>query len=221
MNKLRLFAIALGIWAFGAIGAQAQLENYFAPASAKVMTPDQDGFIRRWMLLEPFTKQNRSNTVFVDSYIREAFATNAPKFTSFPADGEKVTIADQELAWHAMDSKLFNVKLFRFATNLSDLHYGVIFHAYTVVNCEEDMTVRLAAGSNSASVWYVNGEEVLLLQSDRRMVADDGMSKRITLKKGKNIVHAAVINGPGMSDMCMRFVNEDGTPVKNITITCK
>lgn len=127
----------------------------------------------------------------------------------------------QTLAWHSVDSKLFNVKLFRFATNLSELHYGVIFHAYTVVNCEEDMTVRLAAGSNSASVWYVNGEEVLLLQSDRRMVADDGMSKRITLKKGKNIVHAAVINGPGMSDMCMRFVDENGTPVKNITITCK
>ena len=45
------------------------------------------------------------------------------------------------------------------------------------------------------------------------------MSKRITLKKGKNLVRAAVINGPGMSDMCARFYNEDGTIFKNYTIT--
>ena len=81
------------------------------------------------------------------------------------------------------------------------------------------MVVRLAAGSNSASIWWVNGEKVLTLQADRRMVADDGMSKRLTLKKGKNLVRAAVINGPGMSDMCMRFYTEDGEIFKNFTIT--
>jgi len=125
------------------------------------------------------------------------------------------------LTWHSVDSKLFNIKLIRFALGSSNgqKRYGLIFNAFTVINCEQDVVVRLAAGSNSASIWWVNGQKVLTLQADRRMVADDGMSKRITLKKGKNLVRAAVINGPGMSDMCARFYNEDGTIFKNYTIT--
>lgn len=129
----------------------------------------------------------------------------------------------QTLKWHAIDSKLFNIKLIRFAKGVREDKngYGLIFNAVTVINCDQDMTVFLAAGSNASSIWWVNGEKVLTLQADRRMVADDGMSQRITLKKGKNIVRAAVINGPGMSDMCCRFYNEDGSIVKNITITNK
>ena len=139
------------------------------------------------------------------------------------APAAPVTIKDT-LTWHSVDSKLFNIKLIRFATGLTNgqKRYGLIFNAFTVINCEQDMVVRLAAGSNASSIWWVNGEKVLTLQADRRMVADDGMSKRVTLKKGKNLVRAAVINGPGMSDMCMRFYEEDGTTVvKNITITNK
>lgn len=137
-----------------------------------------------------------------------------------PAAAAPATVKDT-LTWHSVDSKLFNIKLIRFALGSSNgqKRYGLIFNAFTVINCEEDMVVRLAAGSNASSIWWVNGEKVLTLQADRRMVADDGMSKRITLKKGKNLVRAAVINGPGMSDMCMRFYNEDGSIVKNITIT--
>jgi hypothetical protein len=139
-----------------------------------------------------------------------------------PAAAAAPQMVKDTLTWHSVDSKLFNIKLIRFATNTSNgkKRYGLIFNAFTVINCEQDMpNVRLAAGSNSSSIWWVNGEKVLTLQADRRMVADDGMSKRITLKKGKNLVRAAVINGPGMSDMCMRFYNEDGSIVKNITIT--
>ena len=137
-----------------------------------------------------------------------------------PAAAAPALVKDT-LEWHSVDSKLFNIKLIRFAQGTSNgqKRYGLIFNAFTVVNCEQEMVVRLAAGSNASSIWWVNGEKVLTLQADRRMVADDGMSKRITLKKGKNLVRAAVINGPGMSDMCMRFYNEDGSIVKNITIT--
>ena len=130
-------------------------------------------------------------------------------------------MAKDTLTWHSVDSKLFNIKLIRFALGSSNgqKRYGLIFNAFTVINVEQDVVVRLAAGSNASSIWWVNGEKVLTLQADRRMVADDGMSKRITLKKGKNLVRAAVINGPGMSDMCARFYNEDGTIFKNYTIT--
>ena len=137
-----------------------------------------------------------------------------------PAAAAPATVKDT-LTWHSVDSKLFNIKLIRFALGSSNgqKRYGLIFNAFTVINVDQDVVVRLAAGSNASSIWWVNGEKVLTLQADRRMVADDGMSKRITLKKGKNLIRAAVINGPGMSDMCARLYNEDGTIFKNYTIT--
>jgi len=79
----------------------------------------------------------------------------------------------------------------------------------------------MAVGSNSASMWWVNEKEAVILSGDRRMVMDDCVSTRLTLKKGKNIIRGAVINGPGMSDFCVRFLNEKGEPIKDLTITCE
>ena len=120
--------------------------------------------------------------------------------------------------WHALDSTNFNVKLFRFAYGLNKPIYGVLFFAQTVVTSPREMqNVRLAVGSNSASIWWLNGKEVVDLFGDRRMVMDDCVSKRLTLNKGANIIHGAVINGPGMSDFCVRFIDEQGEPVRNLT----
>jgi len=198
------------------------ITDYFTPSTTKAVAPDSDGFIRRWNLLEPIEKDIRTNILFVDSYVRAAFDTLyfADQFSIVPKNGQKVKVGDRKLEWHAFDSKLYNVKLFRFATGLEKTRYGVIFWAVTVVNCDEDIEdVRLAVGSNSASLWWLNGEEAVILSGDRRMVMDDCASPRLTLKKGKNILRGAVINGPGMSDFCVRFIDEDGAPIKNITIT--
>lgn len=226
-----------------------KFEEYFDAASAGATTPDEDGFIRRWIILEPISKPNRSNTVFTDSYLREAFSKQyfkgqlgelpkdgakekimvevAQPTVGFPMSGQPVQMPEPKfekrtLQWHAVDSKLFNVKLFRFASGLKKDVYGVIFWMATVVECDEDIAdVRLAVGSNAGSMWWINGEEALLMSSDRRMVMDDCMSRRLTLKKGRNIIWGAVINGPGMSDCCVRFVDEAGNPVRNIKVYCK
>lgn len=195
--------------------------KYFSPVSTATVQPDDEGFIRRWLLLEPIDKPNRGNTVFTDSYLREHF--NKPYFkgqqTIVPKDGQKVKVGKQTLTWHALDSENMNVKLFRFAEKWGQQVYGVLFWAVTIIDCDEEIeNVRLAAGSNSASMWWLNGEEVLLLSGDRRMVKDDAMSPRLTLKKGRNVLRGAIINGPGMSDFCVRFLDEQGNPVKNYKI---
>jgi len=195
---------------------------YFDPATTSKKTPNAEGFIQRWLLLEPINKPNRSNTVFTDSYIRKAFDTLyfPNQFTIVPKDGEKVKVGEQELTWHALDSKNFNVKLFRFAYGLNKPIYGVVFWSVTVVNSPEEMkNVRMAVGSNSASMWWLNGKEAAILSGDRRMVMDDVVSTRLTLNKGKNIIRGAVINGPGMSDFCVRFLDEKGHPIKDLTIS--
>jgi hypothetical protein len=202
--------------------AASSLAPYFKPADSTPMAPDSDGFLQRWLLLEPINKPNRTNTVFTDSYIREAFNTEyfPNQFTMIPKDGDVVKVGDQELTWHALESPNFNMKLFRLATGLKKEMYGVLFWAVTVINSPREMKdVRLAVGSNSASMWWLNGKEAVILSGDRRMVMDDCVSKRLTLKKGSNIIRGAVINGPGMSDFCVRFIDENGDPVKDITIS--
>ena len=195
--------------------------TYFSEAGASAARPDKDGFIRRWMLLEPIKQDIRSNVIFTDTWLNEAFAKTYFKDqqTVVPRNGQKVKVGRQTLAWHALDSENYNVKLFRFAERWGEQTYGSLFWGVTVIDSPEEMTnVRLAAGSNGASVWWLNGEEVLLLSGDRRMVVDDGMSARITLKKGRNVLRCAVINGPGLSDMCVRFLDENNQPITNLNI---
>lgn len=199
-----------------------QLDNYFKASTDEPAAPNSDGFIGRWLMLEPIEKPNRSNTVFTDSYLREVFNTEyfPGQFSTFPKEGQKEKVGKQKLKWHSLDSNLFNVKLFRFATGLDKPYYGVLFWVVTAIDCEEDIPdVRMSVGSNSASMWWLNGKEAVLLSGDRRMVMDDCLSKRLTLKKGRNIIRGAVINGPGMSDFCLRFLHEDGTPVTNFKIS--
>jgi len=201
--------------------APRSIAPYFKPATSSSAAPDTDGFLRRWLLLEPINKPNRTNTVFTDSYVRTAFTTEyfPNQFTVVPRDGDRVTVGDQELAWHALDSANFNVKLFRFAYGLNKPIYGVIFWAVTVVNSPREIqNARLAVGSNAASIWWFNGKETVDLFTDRRMIMDDVVSKRLTINKGRNIVRGAVINGPGMSDFCLRFIDENGEPIKGLAI---
>ena len=224
------------------------LAPYFSTPVDEAVQPDDRGFIRRWLLLEPISKPNRGNTVFVDSYVRENLDTgwNKGEF-KIPVDGQTETMTVQvqkpvdmsagrpmwgvepeyeakkvKLAWHALDSKLFNVKLYRYAVGTETGRYGLICRAVTIIDVPEDLeNVRLAVGSNSASMWWIDGEEALILSGDRRMVMDDGASKRLTLKKGRHVLTGAVINGPGMSDFCVRFVDENGNPVMNYNILNK
>ena len=222
--------------------------NYFQPvaANAPAAQPDANGFIRRWMLLEPIDYNVRSNTILTESDLNENL--NKQYFKGqfddkkLPRDGEKVNAigiavaggpADtrmqtgpvqtkevkQTLRWHALESESYNVKVFRFAEANGCQPYNSLFWGVTVIDCPEEMTdVRLAIGSNGASMWWLNGERVLTLDGDRRMVEDDCVSQRLTLKKGRNVLRFALVNGPGLSDLCARFIDEQGKPVTGYTL---
>jgi hypothetical protein len=228
-RKIEVLALgALAVAAFQAYSAEPASTNearslapFFTPAASAPKAPDAEGFLQRWLLLEPIKKQIRGNAGFTETFVRNELHAEyfQNQFTGVPHDGDKVTVAGEELAWHALDSANFNVKLFRLAYGLNKQTYGVLFWAVTVVDSPREMkNVRLAVGSNSASQWWLNGVEAVSLFTDRRMVMDDCVSKRLTLKKGLNVIRGAVINGPGLSDFCVRFIDENGDPVKDITV---
>ena len=114
----------------------------------------------------------------------------------------------------------YNVNLFHFARAQGKKTSDVLFWAVTIINCPREMRdVRLSIGSNAASVWWVNGKEVIGIYGDRQTVIDDGVSKRLTLNKGPNIVRAAIVNGGGATDFCARFLDAEDKPLKEITVS--
>ena len=205
--------------------------SYFLPvvAHASAAHPDGNGFIRRWMLLEPINYDVSSNTILTESYLNEnltkPFFKGQYDDSRLPRDGEKVTAVNkirQTLRWHAVESEDYHVKVFRFAEMNGCQPYNSLFWGVTIIDSpEERADVRLAVGSNGASMWWLNGERVLTLDGDRRMVEDDCMSRRLTLKKGRNVLRFALLNGPGLSDLCVRFIDEKNIPLTNFTIVNK
>jgi hypothetical protein len=150
--------------------------------------------------------------------VKKEYFTN--QFIVIPHDGDNVTVGEAQLTWHAEDTKLYNLNLYRFAHGLDKPTTNVLFRAIALVNCLREMPgVRLAIGSNAASVWWVNGQEVIGIYGDRQTVIDDGVSRRLTLKKGQNIIRAAIVNGGGATDFCARFLDQEDKPLKGYTVS--
>jgi len=198
------------------------LSRHFTQASAAKKTPDAKGFIQRWLVLEPVKKDIARNNILTDSYLRTTFSTDnfSPDYTAVPNNDETVKVGSQELKWYALDSKTFNFNLFHFTYAINKPRYGILVWLVTVIDSPVEMkNVRMAAGCNSGSMWWLNGQEALTLSGDRDMIVDNVTSSRLTLKKGKNIIRGAVINGPGMANFCVRFLDEKGAPIKNLGIS--
>ena len=62
-------------------------------------------------------------------------------------------------------------------------------------------------------------QEVIGIYGDRQTVIDDGVSKRLRLKKGPNIVRCAIVNGGGATDFCVRFLDGEDKPLKGFTVS--
>ena len=187
-----------------------------SPTAAE-KAPNADGFIQRWLLLEPIPASGLTDSV-VQAAVKKEYFPN--QFTVVPRDGDKVTVGGTELAWHAVETKSYNVNLYHFAWALGKPTSNVLFWAVTIVNCPQEMRgVRLAICSNAASLWWVNGKEVIGIYGDRQAVIDDGVSKRLTLNKGPNIVRAAIVNGGGATDFCARFLDAEDRPLKGFTVS--
>ena len=187
------------------------------PASAEA-THAAVGFIQRWLILEPIPVSGQLTDSAVQATVKKEYFPD--QLAVVPHDHDKATVGGTELTWHAVDTNEYNVNLYYFANRLGKPTSNVLFWAVTIVHCDREIPgVRLAIGSNAASVWWVNGQEVIALYGDRQTVIDDGVSKRLTLKKGPNIVRCAVVNAGGATDFCARFLDGQDTPLTGFTVS--
>jgi len=225
MNLLRTlvmppWSVLIAITFFTLTATSTARAQSFGPTLNRAASPTKpvgpDGFLQRWLVLEPIRASG-----LTDSAVRAAlkFEYFPNQLSVIPRDGGGVIFGGTNLTWHAVDTGNYNVNLFHFARAQSSPTSDVLFWAVTIVHCPEEVSdVRLAIGSNAASVWWVNGQEVISIYGDRQTVIDDGVSKRLTLKKGANVVRTVVINGGGATDFCARFMDQDDKPLTNLTV---
>ena len=200
----------------GRASARPPARSLARPTSPAKPT-DADGFIQRWLLLDPMRVPGQLTESAIRTAVEKDFPVGA---TPLPHDGATLTIGDSALTWHAVDTGHYNVNLYHFAYARNNPTTNVLFWAVTVVNAPRQMSgVRLAIGSNAASVWWVNGTEATTLYNDRQTVIDDGVSKRLTLNQGANVIRAAIVNAGGATDFCARFLDEHDRPITTLTAT--
>jgi hypothetical protein len=222
--KSLLICLSFAATSLGAAHAQTEAPR---PAPTTLSKPgsaaqpvDKRGFIHRWLVLEPVSVPGRLTETAVQDALKSA-ALPDPGDT-LPGDGDMASLAGASQKWHALDTTNYNLNLYHFAWSLSKPTSNVLFWAVTAVDSPREMrNVRLAIGSNAASRWWLNGAPVIALNDDRQAVIDDGVSPRVTLRKGRNVIRAAIINGGGATDFCARFLDENDQPVTGLSVVLK
>jgi hypothetical protein len=222
-RKCTTLLLAMGLVSIGhSANAEEATARPPAPSLSRPATPTQPvdarGFIRRWLVLEPMQVPGR----LTESAVQEALqAKPLSSLIQIPREGD-VFNSNAPLKWHAVDTVRYNVNLYHFAWALTKPTSNVVFWAVTTVDAPSELSgVRLAIGSNAASNWWLNGERVVALYDDRQSVIDDGVSKRLTLKKGRNVIVAAIVNGGGATDFCARFLDASDRPITGLTVSLK
>lgn len=208
---------------FSAVALRAAALEPAARPPAPSLTPasgstrvDARGFIRRWLVLEPIAVSGPLTESAVEAALKAAALAGPPG--TIPRDGDLVQPGD--LRWHALDTKGYNFNLYHFAWALSKPTSNVLFWIFTTVDVPQEMKdVRLAIGSNAASHWWLNGESVIAIYGDRQTVIDDGVSRRMTLHKGRNVIRAAIVNGGGATDFCARFLDANNRPITTLSVS--
>lgn len=210
----------LFLWAVACVVCSGQTPpTTLTAATPGDKLPGTGGFLQRWLLLDPIPVTGLTDSAVQATVKKDVYAS---LFQTIPTSGQKVRVDDAELTWHAQDTRNYNVNLYHFARTLGKKTSDILVWAVTVVHAPRDLeNVRLAIGSNSASVWWVNGQEVIGIYGDRQAVIDDGVSRRLTLRKGPNVIRAAIVNGGGATDFCARFLDANDQPLTGLVIRLK
>src|SRR4051812_29977210 len=85
---------ALAVSALAAIAVAQVPPSTLAPPASPRKAPAANGFIQRWLLLEPIGANGLTDTVVQAAVKKEYFPD---QFTVVPHDGDKVTVNDKQL----------------------------------------------------------------------------------------------------------------------------
>jgi hypothetical protein len=174
----------------------AEFDSEKAFTLEKTFAPDPEGFLQYWLLAGPFPAE---------------LEMRWPEGT--PKEGE----AFYQIPWKAHQAVEFSVDLAAFASESGKDAAKSVFAGATYLFCEQDLPdVVLAVGSDEGSRWMLNGQPVAKVESPKAFAKDLARSAPLALKKGRNVLIMMVDNKANPCQMCARFLDKEGKPVRAI-----
>jgi hypothetical protein len=172
--------------------------------------PDDEGFIRDWLMLAPFS-------IAEGAAQDELEKKQIPDEGSIkPKEGEKQKIEGKEQAWKAVKAKDYYLDLNQ---TLAGGNEDVLGYLVAYVVCDKEMSdLTLWIGSNDQAKVYLNGKEVVKFVDTRVIEKDSDKAEKVTLNKGVNVIVFKVINEKNDWAACARFKDKDGKPVTAFTV---
>lgn len=171
--------------------------------------PDGDGFIRNWLVLAPIAVQEDSGATEIDRDLLGGEAAIKPKA------GDKVNVSGKILAWTPHQTSDYYVDFLQaFGAQRGE---DAAAYAVAYVIADNEMTAKLAIGSNDQCKVWLNGKQVIKFAETRTLDKDTDAAD-ITLAKGQNVLVFKVINEKNNWQAAARFL-QGATPLKNIRIS--
>jgi hypothetical protein len=177
----------------------------------KTLRPDEEGFIKGWLVLGPVPlgekagdHQEASQKAFFD---KEWYAGQKK---ANPRVFEKVKVTNIDYTWDPYETSDYYLDLGAAENSLN------LCVAYLVCD-KEAVDLTLLTGSDDSVMCRLNGKEVIRVYTGRGVGKDSDKSPPVSLKKGVNTLELAVINGGGPTGGCARFVDKEGKPFRSFT----
>ena len=206
-------SLCLGITVVSGSSANDHETFILTPQSAQ-KAPNSDGFIQLWHLLEPISASGETQNAVQATVKTEHFPG---QFTVVPKDGDKVTVNGTELTWHDVDTNKYNINLYYFAQAHRKSPSALVLggDGYQLPRRDGGCT---SGGRFQLGLRLVGQrQEVIGIYGNRQTVVDDGVSKRLTLKRSKR--HSRAHRQRQRSRrFCARILDREGKPLKNFTI---
>lgn len=180
--------------------------------------PDENGYLRNWLMLDAFAVGDSASEHGEDAqkkfFTNEAFAGH---FTAKPKSDDKVTISmagvdAATVTWKEMTADGAVLSL---PEQENSLFLGVVY----VTSPRAYEGAMLSIGSDDSSSWRVDGKEVVTVYEGRAAEADQNRSSPFTLKQGTTVISATVINGGGQVGLSARVLDSAGSAIADLTVS--
>jgi hypothetical protein len=175
----------------------------------QTFNPDNEGFIRNWLVLAPIAVEGESGAAGIEKALLDGEATIKPKA------GDAVAIGGKPVTWTAHQTADYFIDFLQsFGQQRGEYVAG---YAVAYVTADEDMKVTLALSTNDQGKAWLNGKEVFKF-AETRVLEKDTDKIDVSLTKGQNVLVLKVVNEVNNWQACARFL-KDGAPVKNLRVS--
>jgi hypothetical protein len=178
------------------------------------LKPDEEGFIRTWLVLAPIPfgdAQNGKEALGKEQVPSEAKLE--------PKEGDKIKVGDTELTWKKVEAETHLLDLNKFLGKETEdsTAYAVCY----LVADDEMKDLTLKTGSDDQCKVYINGKEVFKNEEPRPADKDQDTTPGLALKKGVNVIVFKIVNEKVDWSGCLRFTDKDGNAVRNLKVQLK